>query len=288
MKVDDSNAPPPLTIKTNKPGPLEGGKHRFLTGEEAIKEMTVHDGMKINLFADEEMFPELINPVQSSVDADGRLWVAVWPTYPHWHPNEEFKDAIIILDDTDGDGKADKCITFADKLHNPTGFEFWGGGVLVGQAPDIMFLKDTDGDDVADVRERIMHGIDSADTHHTANAFVIGPDGWLCYQSGIFQVFGIESPWHAPFRHTGTGVYRFDPLSFKSEFYFNVGPNPHGDVIDRWGNQFCTDGTGGHGYHIGFPRRNTPKQLFVKQYRPVPGLGMIAGPTSPKSCEAIC
>jgi putative heme-binding domain-containing protein len=282
MEVDDSNAPKPLTIKTNKPGPNPDGSHKFLSGEDAIGEMTVHKGMKINLFADEKMFPELRNPVQSSVDADGRLWVAVWPSYPHWHPNEEFTDAILILEDTDGDGVADRCKTFADKLHNPTGFEFWGGGILVGQAPDIMFLKDTDGDDVADVRERVMHGIDSADTHHTANAFVVGPDGWLYFQSGIFQVFGIESPWHKPFRHQGTGVYRFNPLSYKSEHYFNVGPNTHGDVFDRYGNQFCTDGTSGQGFHIGFPYRGTPKQLFVKQYRPVPGIGLLQGSHFPE------
>lgn len=285
IRVDDSNAPKPLTIKTNKPGPNPDGSHNFLSGQDAIKEMTVHSGMKVNLFADEKMFPELVNPVQSAVDADGRLWAAVWPSYPHWHPNEEFSDALIILDDTNGDGVADKCITFADKLHNPTGFEFWGGGVLVAQSPDLMFLKDTDGDDRADVRVRIMHGIDSADTHHTANAFVIGPDGWLCYQSGIFQVFGIESPWEKPLRHQGTGVYRFNPLSFKSEHYFNVGPNPHGDVMDRWGNQFCTDGTSGQGYHIGFPYRGTPKQVFVKQHRPVPGIGIIAGSHFPDELQ---
>lgn len=285
LKVDDSKTPKPLTIKTNKPGPNPDGSHEFLSGQDALKEMTVHSGMSVNLFADESMFPELVNPVQSSVDADGRLWVAVWPTYPHWQPNQEFKDALLILEDTNNDGKADKCTTFADKLHNPTGFEFWGGGVLVGQAPDLVFLKDTDGDDKADVRERIMHGIDSADTHHTANAFVIGPDGWLCFQSGIFQVFGIESPWGKPFRHQGTGVYRFNPLSYKSEFYFNVGPNPHGDVFDRFGNQFCTDATSGQGYHIGFPRHDTPKQLFVKEYRPVPGIGLIQGSHFPPELQ---
>jgi putative heme-binding domain-containing protein len=282
LVVDDSNAPPPLTIKTNKPGKNPDGSHPFLSGEAAIKEMTVHSGMSVNLFADEKMFPELINPVQSSVDADGRLWVAVWPTYPHWHPNEEFADALLILEDTNGDGVADKCTTFADKLHNPTGFEFWGGGVLVAQAPDLLFLKDTTGDGRADLRLRVMHGIDSADTHHTANAFVIDPEGWVCYQSGIFQVFGIESPWSKPFRHSGTGVYRFHPLTHRSEHYFNVGPNPHGDVIDRWGNQFCTDGTSGQGYHIAFPHRGTPKQLFVKQYRPVPGIGLISGSHFPE------
>ena len=105
----------------------------------------------MNLFASEKEFPELAKPVQMSFDSRGRLWVACWPTYPHWKPKEEMNDKLLILEDTDGDGKADKKIVFAGGLHCPTGFEFANGGVLIAQAPDLMFLKDTDGDDRADV-----------------------------------------------------------------------------------------------------------------------------------------
>src|SRR6185312_15996973 len=111
---------------------------------------TVNKGMKVNLFASEETFPELINPVQMAFDTKGRLWVATWPTYPHWKPGEAMNDKLLILEDTNGDGKADTVKTFADGLHSITGFEFWGGGVLCAQQPDIVFLKDTDGDDKAD------------------------------------------------------------------------------------------------------------------------------------------
>ncbi len=283
--VDDSNAPPPLTIKTNRPGPNPDGSHPFLSGKDAIAEMTVHTGMSINLFASEETFPEFINPVQASVDADGRLWVAAWPTYPHWNPRKEMNDKLLILPDDDGDGVADRCITFADHLHNPTGFEFWNGGVIVAQAPDLMFLKDTDGDDKADVRLRILHGIDSADTHHTANSFVIDPAGWLYFQRGVFHVTNVETPWQKPFRSNSTGLYRFNPRSFQIEYHFSVGPNPHGDVIDRWGNQFVSDGTSGTGYYVGFPRKPAPKQLYVKQYRPVPGTGLISGSHFPEKLQ---
>ena len=137
--------------------------------------MTVGKGLKVNLFASEKEFPDLANPVQMAFDTKGRLWVAVWPTYPHWKPKEEMNDKILILEDTDGDGKADKQTVFADDLHCPTGFEFCNGGVLVAQAPDLMFLKDTDGDDKADVRERVLSGLDSADTHHTSNSFALDP-----------------------------------------------------------------------------------------------------------------
>ncbi len=191
-------------------------------------------------------------------------------------------DKLLILPDDDGDGVADRCITFADHLHNPTGFEFWGGGVIVGQAPDLMFLKDTDGDDKADVRLRILHGIDSADTHHTANSFVIDPAGWLYFQRGVFHVTNVETPWAKPFRSTSTGLYRFNPRSYQVDYHFSIGPNPHGDVIDRWGNQFVSDGTSGTGYYVGFPKKPTPKQLYVKQYRPVPGTGLISGSHFPE------
>ena len=70
--------------------------------------MTVGKGLKVNLFASEEEFPELVKPVQMAFDTKGRLWVAVWPTYPHWKPKEEMNDKLLILEDTDGDGKADK------------------------------------------------------------------------------------------------------------------------------------------------------------------------------------
>ncbi len=277
LQPDDSNLPKPLEVKTNKPGQLEDGRHKFLGGKEAIEKMTVHSGMKVNLFASEEMFSDLVNPVQSAVDADGRLWVAAWPTYPHWNPLEAMNDKLLIFPDDDNDGVADRCITFADGLHNPTGFEFWNGGVLVAMAPDIFFLKDTDGDDRADVRERIFHGLDSADTHHTANAFVMSPGGKFYFSRGIFHAENFETPWGPTkrFGTGGTGVYEWDPVTFDINFHFPIGPNPHGDVFDQWGNQFATDGTGGTGNYIGMPGHGAPGQLYEKRVRPVPAIQIL-------------
>src|SRR5262245_5376697 len=151
-KPVDDNLPPFIPVVTNKPGPLPGGKHMFLSGgDESISKLTVHKGMKVELVASEEQFPDLISPVQMGFDTKGRLWVATWPTYPHWKPTEPMNDKLLILEDTNGDGKTDKVKVFADNLHNPTGFEFWGGGVIVAMAPNLLFLKDTDGDDKADV-----------------------------------------------------------------------------------------------------------------------------------------
>ena len=219
LTVDDSNTPKLIPVKTNKPGPLEGGRYPFLGGVEAIDKLKIAEGMEVNLFASEEQFPDLVNPVQMAVDTDSRLWVATWPTYPHWNPKKPLADKIVILPDEDGDGKADKLIVFAENLNSVTGFEFWGGGVLVAAAPDILFLKDTDGDDKADVKIRMIQGVSSADSHHTANSLVIGVDGGLYMSHGVFHVDAMETPTKT-FRHKGTGVYRFDPRTFEYDFHF--------------------------------------------------------------------
>ena len=118
---------------------------------------------------DEARFPELVNPVQMAWDARGRLWVAVWPTYPHWKPGQPMDDKLLILADTDGDGARGRAdTTFAGDLHNPTGFEFWNGGVLVANcSPTSCSCEDTDGDDVADERERVLHGLSARPTRTT-------------------------------------------------------------------------------------------------------------------------
>ncbi len=141
LTVNDQNTPPLLEVKSNIAGPLPGGKFPFLGGQDAIAKMHVAKGMQVNLFASEEQFPELIKPVQMAVDTDGRLWAATWPTYPHWNPKEPMRDKLVILPDDDGDGKADRLIVFADQLNSVTGFEFWGGGVLVAAAPRSCFSR---------------------------------------------------------------------------------------------------------------------------------------------------
>ncbi len=114
--------------------------------------MTVARNMKVTLFASEKEFPDLAKPVQMQFDPQGRLWVAVWPSYPHWKPGEKMDDKILIFEDTKGTGKADKVTVFADHLNCPTGFEFFNGGVLVAQAPDLIYLKDTRGTGKADLQ----------------------------------------------------------------------------------------------------------------------------------------
>lgn len=293
-KVDDKNVPAYIPVETNKKGAGPEGKHLFLSGEDAIAKMKVGKGLKVNLFASEEKWPELAAPVQMTFDTKGRLWVAVWPSYPHWKPGDEMNDKILIFEDTDGDGKADKMTVFADKLHNPTGFELWNGGCIVAHAPDLMFLKDTNGDDKADVRTRILSGIDSADTHHTANSFVLDPGGALYFQEGVFHHTQVETPYGPATRCINAGVYRYEPRTQKFETYVAFGfANPHGHVFDRWGQDIIVDGTGAQPRHgtlfsgqVDFPNRHGgPPQVYQQKTRPCSGTEILSSQHFPPEFE---
>ena len=295
--VDDSNVPPPVAVKSNIGGKSRSsnknkeGNAIYSSPEETLKKLRVPEGFKVNLFAHEKMFPELVNPVQMSVDTKGRLWVAAWKTYPKWEPLKEMSDRLLILPDEDRDGVADKAITFA-KIHNPTGFEFWNGGVLVGSAPDIWFLKDTDGDDVADLRIKMVGGIDSADTHHAMNNFQYGPDGGLYYQRGVFHVSNVETPWTTPHKSGASAMYRFNPRTFTFSQHAGNSPNPHGISFDRWGYHYATDGTGGRSYQV-VPKGNgfAMRGLLKKEVRPVASSGIISSanfPDDKQQCFMLC
>jgi azurin/lysophospholipase L1-like esterase/glucose/arabinose dehydrogenase len=291
LKVDDSNVPRPVEVISNIGGGSKSssakkeGSTDYISGEEGLAKMTVAKGFDVNLFADERAFPELVNPVQMAVDPKGRLWVAAWKTYPKWQPGTEMDDRLLILPDANRDGKADRAITFA-KVHNPTGFEFWNGGVLVASAPDLLFLKDTDGDDVADVRIHLLQGLEAADTHHTANSFVYGPDGAIYWQRGVFIVENVETPWDVALHSGASGMYRFDPRRFTFNFHAAIGPNPHGISFDYWGYHFATDGTSGNAFQVvpgkkGFAMR----ELLTKTVRPVPGSGVLSSAQFPPESQ---
>ena len=219
---------------------------RILAPEEFIKSCTVPPGFEVKLFADEKRFPELAKPVQLGFDGKGRLWVSTMPTYPMWKPGQpKPSDKLLILEDTDRDGKADKCTTFYDKLHCPTGFEFWNGGVLVVDQPRLIFLKDTDGDDKADEVVHLIDGWATQDTHHTINAFEFGPGGLLYMLEGVSMSTTVETPW-GPFRNFGSsGSYVLDPRTLKIRHFNTPGyGNPWCYVFNEWGQGFCGDGTG--------------------------------------------
>ncbi|WP_158545261.1 DUF7133 domain-containing protein [Bremerella cremea] len=284
LEVKDDNIPEELIVKSNREGDLADGRFSYNTAEEGLKKLTLHDGLEANVFASEEMFPELINPVQMAVDPNGHLYASVWPSYPHWNPTQPRTDRIVCLPDDNQDGVADRCVVFADGLNSVTGFEFWGGGMLVASLPELWFLKDTDGDLKADVKIRVLQGLSSADSHHSANAMVLGPDGWLYWSRGVFNVATMETPTHT-YRSTQTGVHRFNPRTFEMEFHYPIGPNPHGDVFDRWGYQFANDGTTGTGSYVNIGKGIGNKQWFEKRVRPVAATGILSSSHFPEELQ---
>ena len=283
MAADDSNVPAPIEVETNldeeqlQNGVSKVGQPEYLTSEEAMAQMELQEGLDISLFASEEMFPELVNPVQLGVDTRGRMWAATWATYPKWEPHKEMDDRLVILPDEDRDGVADTLITFA-YVHNPTGFEFWNGGVIVASVPNLLFLKDTDGDDVADVRIPIMGALGSADTHHSANNFMYGPDGFLYYQRGVFNVSNVETPWGPPQHSDTSAMYRWNPRTHAFSFHADNPPNAHGSDFDYWGYHYATDATGGRAFQVKTNPDGTfhMRKLLDRTVRPVPSSGIIS------------
>ncbi|WP_246254768.1 PVC-type heme-binding CxxCH protein [Alienimonas chondri] len=265
-EVDDSDTLPFLNPKSNVGGDDDPNRKRgklgsleYSSAQVQLETFDLAPGYKVELVASEEQFPELANPVALNFDDKGRLWVAVMPSYPHWKPKTELDDKLLILEDDDGDGKTDRCVTFAGGLHQPTGFEFGMGGVYVAQQPDILFLKDTDGDDHIDVsrefteggkdvRVRQISGLGTADSHHGIAAFEWGPGGNLYFQEGTFKMSQVEDPYGLD-RLSEAGIWRYNPRTEAVDVHTSFAfANPWGHVFDKWGQEFIGDASPGENY----------------------------------------
>lgn len=291
VTVSDANVPPPVEVISNLDNRTRssdvgyGGGSDYLSPRDSLARIKVPEGFEITLFADETRFPALANPVQLHVDAKGRLWVACWGTYPMPEPLKPMNDALLILTDSRGTGVADKCVVF-DRVQNPLGFEFWNGGVIVTSQPNLLFLKDSHGDDKADIRTVLLQGIDSADTHHSANNLIYGPDGAIYWQSGVFMQNSFEHPWGPALHSTEAGMYRFDPRCYAISFIAANGPNAHGIAFDYWGYQYANDGTNGESYQVR-PDGNGFKMfpLVKTETRPVPGDVIVSSTNFPPDMQ---
>uniref|UniRef100_UPI003B59A6B5 PVC-type heme-binding CxxCH protein n=1 Tax=Shewanella gaetbuli TaxID=220752 RepID=UPI003B59A6B5 len=223
-------------IKTNVDEKQLG---KYLYGEDALDTITTPDGYKVDLFASEKEFPNLANPAQMTFDDQGRLWVATLESYPHWRPGDgKPDDKILIYEDTNNDGRADKEIVFADGLNLPIGFEITEYGVYVSQAPNLVLLKDLDGDDKADTYDIILSGFDVHDTHHAIGAFEQDPLGGIIMEEGVFLHTSVETP-YGTVRGVNGGFYRFEPRTQKLQRLVQTHiPNPWGVSFDKWGQGF--------------------------------------------------
>src|SRR5438445_152489 len=154
-----------------------------LSPEEAVKKMTVPEGFSVEIVAAE---PQIVNPVAMTFDERGRIWITESMEYPRRSAGPG-RDRIKILESTKGDGRYDKVTVFAEGLNIPSGIAVGHGGVWVANAPDILFLQDTDGDGKADRREVVVTGFGRDDTHELPNSLTWGPDGWLYGWNGVFN-----------------------------------------------------------------------------------------------------
>jgi mono/diheme cytochrome c family protein/glucose/arabinose dehydrogenase len=239
LSVDDGKTHVLPPVPTNYQPSVKNGSERYLYGSEAERSLTVPEGYKVELFASEKEFPNLANPIQMSFDNRGRLWVAVAPTYPHYRPGDSLpNDKLLIYEDTDKDGKADKETVFAEHLHLPIGFELAPEGVYVSQEPNLVLLRDSDGDDKADGMEIVLGGFDTHDTHHAISAYTADPSGAFMLCEGVFLHSNVETP-YGPVRCVDGGFFRYNPARGHLERTAQLSiPNPWGFIFDRWGQDF--------------------------------------------------
>src|SRR5437764_8060410 len=155
--------------------------------DETVKRMTVPEGFRVELVAAE---PDIVNPIAMTFDDRGRIWVTESVEYPR-KSSGPGRDRLKILEDTDGDGKADKVTVFADGLNIPTGVAVGYGGVWVMNAPDLLFLREKDGKEVS--REIVVTGFGRTDTHELPNSLTWVPAGWLYGLNGVFNHCRVQS-----------------------------------------------------------------------------------------------
>ena len=230
-------------LKRPMPEVLHGAADANVDAE--LSSFSTIAGLQVNLFASER--EGLTSPLALRWDPQGRMYVTVTTTYPHVFPGDLPNDKIIMLEDTNGDGKADRSTVFAEGLNIPTGLEFGDGGLYVGQNTELLFLKDHDGDGKADERRRLLGGFGNGDSHQTINSFIWSPGGELFFGQGDGCESRVETPWGSSDLYQA-GFYRFRPKRLQLDPLLDdfMGPgNPWGVAFDAWGQIFSIDGAGG-------------------------------------------
>ena len=213
--------------------------------EEAVAAMTVPEGFAVEVVASE---PDLVNPVSMTFDERGRIWVTESLEYPRREPGPG-RDRVKVLEDTDGDGRADEFTIFADGLNIPSGIAVGHGGVWVANAPDILFYPNADGDLTPDgPPEVVVTGFGRDDTHELPNSLTWGPDGWLYGWNGVFNPSRVEQGGKT---HEFTcAIFRIDPKTRKFELFCEGTSNPWGIAIDPEGSLFASACVIDHLWHL--------------------------------------
>jgi putative membrane-bound dehydrogenase-like protein len=222
-----------------------GRSHPPYSPKDALKTFRIEPGFRIETFISE---PDIRSPVAMEWDEDGRIYVVEDPGYPL---NTEGKvGRVILLEDTNGDGRPDRRTVFADKLTLPTGVMRWKKGILVTDAPDVLYFEDSDGDGKADIRRVILTGFAFTNPQHTVNNPIYGLDNWvyLAHEgpSGavIFaEKFGdrggdirFPSRLDGPALKPARRMLRFRPDTYELEYLASSAQFGHS--FDAWGRHF--------------------------------------------------
>ena len=223
-----------------------------LSPADSMKHMHLPEGFRIELFAAE---PDVVKPIAMNFDERGRLWVIESVDYPNRlldDPHENGEDRIKICEDTNGDGRADKFTIFADKLNIPTALAFANGGVLVAIAPHTLFLKDTDGDDKADVRKILFTGFGRGDTHAVHSNLHYAHDNWMYasvgYSGGNVKIGDTSHRFRQGFVRFKTDGSAFEVLTSTSNNTWGLGIHESGEIFGSTANNE-------HAVHLAIPNR---------------------------------
>ena len=263
----------PLSVAQNPLSVSSPEKDNSVAAEQ--QSFALEEGYEINLFADET--DGVANPVCMSWDPAGRLWVLCTWVYPQAKPVEQAKDKLLILADTDGDGRADETTVFADGLNMPTGFALGHGGVYVGQGNDLLHLRDTDGDGKADATRVVLTGFGTGDTHQNINSLTWSPGGELLFCQGLHSFSRVETPWGIS-RLDEHGTWRLRPKRLQLHGFRRTGGggNPWGIAFGRWGEPFAKSNGPGISELV-------PNMVHVDRYASFWGREMEIGQTRIKS-----
>jgi putative membrane-bound dehydrogenase-like protein len=242
-------SPGPIT-PPSQPLVADEYPHSGLDAEAAAASMKVPEGFQVTVCAAE---PDVRQPIAMTIDDRGRTWIAEAYEYPIRAKGEKGRDRILIFEDTTGDGKLDSRKVFYEGLNLVSGLEVGFGGVWVGAAPYLMFIPDSNNDDVADGEPQILlDGWGYQDTHETLNAFTWGPDGWLYGCHGVFTHSKVGKPGTPAAQRVGlnAGVWRYHPLRHEFDVFAHGTSNPWGVDFNDQGEAFVTACVIPHLYHM--------------------------------------
>lgn len=262
-------------VEIEAPAPRTESRYAEFTPQ-ATPEFTLGEDLEVTLWAEN---PLLNKPIQINFDPEGRLWVASSEAYPMIEVGQAAPDKILVLEDSDNDGKADKSTVFAEGLLIPTGVQPGDGGVYVAQSTDLLHLKDTDGDGKADVKRRVLSGFGTEDTHHNLHTLLWGPDGRLYMNQSVYTRTNAETP-RGVVRLKAGGGFRYNTDSMRMQIFFRGLWNAWGHQFNEYGQSFLTDGAGVSGIAYSFPGA---------AFHPAPGtqrqLDLISPGSYPKYCS---